>query len=75
MDFVNHREEFSFNHKHPQIDEGYSFGRSDQANNARLDQIKDQQLIAWIEFSDDTVGAQQIAGGLPLYDLQSAPFP
>ena len=126
VDFVNQREALWFNYKSPAIDEGYPFGRSNAANNARLDslftftdrstdyyirnkrfivegdwyvvewfygakdartgapqmegslcfgQIKDQMLVSWIEFFDDTVGEMQIAGEFPLYGPTADPFP
>ncbi len=126
VDFINTREAVWFDHKHPEIVEGYPFGRSDAANNAALDKvftftdvskdfflrnkrylaegdwyvvewfygatsartgaeqieaslcfgrIKDQKLIEWIEYFDDSVGEMQMAGVLPLYDPGEEPFP
>ncbi len=38
-------------------------------------QIRDQKLVLWIEFFDDTVGAQQLKSLLPLYAENDEPFP
>ncbi len=40
-----------------------------------LAQIKDQKMVRWIEYFDDTVGEQQIAGKLTLYAENEMPFP
>ena len=124
--FINTRENLWFKYKSPAMREAYPFGRSDAANNAKVDQIfdfskvskenelrnkhylaegdwyavewnysatnvttgrkqvesslclaqiKDQLIVQWIEYFDDTVGELQMEGKLPLPPRTEEPTP
>jgi hypothetical protein len=50
-------------------------GRKQKESSLCLAQIKDQKIVQWIEYFDDTVGELQMAGKLPLPPATEAPNP